>query len=82
MSTTSLTIRLADTASGRSVFRSFTRLWAAFQERRKRARLHAALSDLSAAELQDIGITRGEIDYVDSEIPIRSRPPTGRSDKV
>ncbi len=38
----------------------------AFQERRKRQRLIANLSDLSDRELMDIGTTRGEIDYVAS----------------
>jgi uncharacterized protein YjiS (DUF1127 family) len=40
--------------------------WAAFQEWRKRARLQADLTDLSDRELMDIGISRGEIDYVAS----------------
>jgi uncharacterized protein YjiS (DUF1127 family) len=40
--------------------------WGAFQERRHRRRLLANLSDLSDWELKDIGITRGEIDYVAS----------------
>ncbi|WP_409364860.1 DUF1127 domain-containing protein [Bradyrhizobium sp. JYMT SZCCT0428] len=38
--------------------------WAAFQEWRKRTRLQADLIDLSDRELMDIGISRGEIDYV------------------
>jgi uncharacterized protein YjiS (DUF1127 family) len=42
----------------------FARYWSAFQERRKRQRLQASLSDLSDRELMDIGTTRGEIDYV------------------
>jgi uncharacterized protein YjiS (DUF1127 family) len=40
--------------------------WAAFQEWRKRERLRADLTDLSDRELMDIGISRGEIDYVAS----------------
>jgi uncharacterized protein YjiS (DUF1127 family) len=65
MSTTSGTIKLAQTASTRCVFSFFTRLhWDAFQERRKRVRLRVVLCDLNTRELQDIGITRGEIDYV------------------
>ncbi|MCG2631061.1 DUF1127 domain-containing protein [Bradyrhizobium sp. WYCCWR 13023] len=40
------------------------RYWDSFQERRKRERLCAVLANLSDAELMDIGIARGEIDYV------------------
>ncbi len=54
--------------------------WAAFQERRKRQRLCADLSCLNDFELNDIGIARGEIDYVASNRSfdprgIRSTPP-------
>jgi uncharacterized protein YjiS (DUF1127 family) len=42
------------------------RYWEAFQERRKRARLRADLVALDNRELIDIGITRGEIDFVAS----------------
>jgi len=39
--------------------------WNAFREwRKKRKRLRATLDDLSDRELKDIGIGRGEIDYV------------------
>ena len=38
--------------------------WNAFREWRKRERLRAALDDLSDRELMDIGIARGELDYV------------------
>ena len=38
--------------------------WDRFQERRQRERLRADLSDLNDRELMDIGISRGEIDYV------------------
>ncbi|MES5484004.1 DUF1127 domain-containing protein [Bradyrhizobium sp. INPA03-11B] len=38
----------------------------AFQERRKSARLRTTLSGLSDSELTDIGISRGEIEYVAS----------------
>ncbi|MGY8678219.1 DUF1127 domain-containing protein [Bradyrhizobium sp. UFLA05-153] len=68
-------------ASARRVVRFLERYWEAFQERRKRARLQAALSDLGDRELIDIGISRGEIDYVASNPNIdprgvRSIPPT------
>ena len=38
--------------------------WNEFREWRKRERLRAALDDLSDRELMDIGIARGEFDYV------------------
>ena len=50
-------------ASMRFLASSFARTWDAFQARRKRERLRAALFNLSEREFQDIGITRGEIDY-------------------
>jgi uncharacterized protein YjiS (DUF1127 family) len=58
----------------------FKRYWRAFQERRKRERLRADLSCLNDLELKDIGIARGEIDYVASNRTIdprgiRSIPP-------
>lgn len=47
--------------------------WDAFQERRKRERVRAALYDLKDYELQDIGIGRGEIEYVASNRGIDPR---------
>ena len=47
--------------------------WAAFQERRTRERLRADLCYLNDFELTDIGITRGEIDYVVSNRSIDPR---------
>jgi uncharacterized protein YjiS (DUF1127 family) len=44
----------------------FKRRWDALQERRERQRLRVALSNLSDRDLMDIGMTRGEIDYVAS----------------
>ena len=38
--------------------------WKAFREWRTRERLRATLDDLSDREPKDIGIARGEIDYV------------------
>ncbi|WP_342733412.1 DUF1127 domain-containing protein [Bradyrhizobium sp. B117] len=52
--------------SSRHVFSFIWRCWNALQERRQRRKLTAALSDLSDGELMDIGMTRGEIDYVAS----------------
>jgi uncharacterized protein YjiS (DUF1127 family) len=47
--------------------------WDAFQGRRERQNLRAALSHLSDRELMDIGTTRGEIDYVASNRDIDPR---------
>ncbi|MBH5387495.1 DUF1127 domain-containing protein [Bradyrhizobium diversitatis] len=47
--------------------------WDAFQEWRKRERLRTRLCRLSEKELRDIGITRGEIDYVASNRAIDPR---------
>jgi uncharacterized protein YjiS (DUF1127 family) len=44
----------------------FERFQLAFREWRERRRVRATLSGLSDWELQDIGTTRGEIDYVAS----------------
>jgi uncharacterized protein YjiS (DUF1127 family) len=65
------------TVSTRRISSFFKRYWGAFQERRKRERVRAALSYLNDLELKDIGITRGEIDYVASNRTIdpRSIPP-------
>jgi uncharacterized protein YjiS (DUF1127 family) len=51
----------------------FKRYWGAFQERRKRQRLRTTLCELNNRELQDIGIARGEIDYVSSNRSIDPR---------
>jgi uncharacterized protein YjiS (DUF1127 family) len=60
--------------STRPVFSLFRGYWDAFQERRKQARLRGALDDLNDRELGDIGIARGEIDYVAAN---RSSDPRG-----
>ncbi len=51
-------------ASTRSVLSLLKRYWRAFQARRRRQSLRASLHDLSDRELMDIGVTRGEIDYI------------------
>jgi uncharacterized protein YjiS (DUF1127 family) len=61
------------TGSTRCVAGFFKRYWDAFQERRRRERLRADLSELNDRELQDIGITRGEIDYIASNRSIDPR---------
>jgi uncharacterized protein YjiS (DUF1127 family) len=56
------------------------RSWGALLEWRERCRLRAHMYDLSDRDLRDIGIARGEIDYVASNRTIdprgnRSIPP-------
>jgi uncharacterized protein YjiS (DUF1127 family) len=51
-------------ASTRSVLSLLKRYWRAFQERRQRQSLRADLPYLSDKGLMDIGLTRGEIDYL------------------
>jgi uncharacterized protein YjiS (DUF1127 family) len=68
------------TGSTRRVSSFFKSYWGAFQEWRKRERLRADLCSLNDRELMDIGITRGEVDYVTSNRSIdprgiRSIPP-------
>jgi uncharacterized protein YjiS (DUF1127 family) len=48
--------------------------WTAFQEWRKREKLRTELCRLTDSELADIGITRGEIDYVASNRSISPDP--------
>jgi uncharacterized protein YjiS (DUF1127 family) len=67
MSTTYGATGLGQTAVSTRHAPSFIkRYWDAFQERRKRQRLRTDLYDLTDWELKDIGIARGEIDYVAS----------------
>ncbi len=74
MSTTHGTTWLERTSlSTRHVSSFIWKYWDAFQERRERQKLRATLSDLSDAELKDIGTTRGEIDYVASHRSIDPR---------
>ena len=62
-----------ETRSKGRIFGLFKGYWAAFQEQRKRERLRADLSYLNDFELRDIGITRGEIDYIASNRSIDPR---------
>ena len=69
MNTTFGTTGLAQTTgSTRGVLSLIGRYWGAFQERRKerrkRQREGAELYRLNDRELMDIGMTRGEIEYV------------------
>lgn len=55
---------LGRATAGRPVYSPLEAYWNAFQEWRKRRRLLVNLYDLSDRELTDIGIARGEINYV------------------
>jgi uncharacterized protein YjiS (DUF1127 family) len=67
MSTTYTPTRLAQTTESTGRFSSaFKEFWNAFQEWRKWERLRVDLCNLSDRELMDLGISRGEIDYVAS----------------
>ena len=59
--------------STRHVSSFIWKYWDAFREHRERQELRATLSNLSDAELMDIGTTRGEIDYVASHRGIDPR---------
>jgi uncharacterized protein YjiS (DUF1127 family) len=74
MSTTYGATRLGQAAAKRQVYYSpLEKYWDAFLVWRKRQKLRATLCDLSDRELQDIGIARGEIDYVASNRSIDPR---------
>lgn len=74
MSTTYSTTWLERTsASTRYASNLIGKYWDAFQERRDRLKLRSALSDLSDRELHDIGISRGEVDYVASNRTVDTR---------
>jgi uncharacterized protein YjiS (DUF1127 family) len=61
------------TASTQRVTNFFGSCWGALQEWRKRERLRADLCGLNDRELMDIGIARGEVDYVASNRSIDPR---------
>jgi uncharacterized protein YjiS (DUF1127 family) len=64
--TCSATSLAPTTASRRTVSSALKNFWDGFQEWRKWERLRTDFCNLSDRELMDIGITRGEIDYVAS----------------
>jgi len=51
-------------APTRGVLGLLKQYWRAFQERRQRESMRAGLARLSDRDLMDIGLTRGEIDYL------------------
>jgi len=74
MSTIHGTTELGPATAKRQFYSPLDAYWDAFREWRKRERLRTQLRRLTDDELMDIGITRGEIDYVVSN---RSIDPTG-----
>jgi uncharacterized protein YjiS (DUF1127 family) len=67
-------IEFGPTTARRKYYSPLEAYWDAFCEWRKRERLRTLLCQLTDGELIDIGITRGEIDYVVSN---RTIDPTG-----
>ena len=59
--------------STRQVPSFIRRCWNAFQERRRREKVRAALYGLNGRDLQDIGISHGDIEYVASNPAIDPR---------
>ena len=80
MSTIQGTTQLGPTTAKRQVYSPLESYWNAFQEWRKRERQRAELCRLTDSELMDIGITRGEIDYVASNHSISLDPLRWMSD--
>ncbi len=73
MSTIHRTIELRPATPQLQVYSPLEKYWNAFQEWRKREKLRTRLCRLTDSELADIGITRGEIDYVASHRGIDPR---------
>jgi uncharacterized protein YjiS (DUF1127 family) len=80
MSTIQDTIELRPATAKRQVYSPLEAYWNAFQEWRKREKLRTELCRLTDSELADIGITRGEIDYVASNRSISPDPLRWMSD--
>ncbi|MCA1455941.1 DUF1127 domain-containing protein [Bradyrhizobium sp. BRP22] len=73
MSTIHRTTELRPATAQLQVYSPLEKYWNAFQEWRKREKLRTRLHRLTDSELADIGITRGEIDYVASHRGIDPR---------
>ena len=73
MSTIHGTTELGPASAKRQVYSPLETYWNAFQEWRKREKLRTQLCRLTDSELADIGVTRGEIDYVASNQGIDPR---------
>ena len=74
MSTIQGTTELGPATAKRQVYSPLDACWNAFQEWRKREKLRTELCRLTDSELADIGMTRGEIDYVASTRSISPDP--------
>ncbi len=53
--------------------------WSAYRKRRERARVRGTLYGMQDRELNDIGITRSEIEYVVFCDPVRAYPTRARN---
>jgi len=73
MSTIQGTTELGPATAKRQVYSPLEAYWNAFQEWRKRERLRTQLYRLTDSELIDIGITRGEVEYVASNRAVDPR---------
>ena len=73
MSTIHGIAELGPATAKRQVYSPLEAYWNAFLEWRKRDRLRTQLCHLTDSELADIGITRGEIDYVASHRDVDPR---------
>jgi uncharacterized protein YjiS (DUF1127 family) len=73
-------IELGPATAKRQAYSPLEAYWNAFQEWRKREKLRTELCRLTDSELADIGITRGEIDYVASSRSISLDPLRWMSD--
>jgi uncharacterized protein YjiS (DUF1127 family) len=80
MSTIQETTELRSATAKRPIYSPLEAYWNAFQEWRKRGKLRTELCRLTDSELEDIGITRGEIDYVASNRSIALDPLRWMSD--
>ena len=80
MSTIQGSTELGPATAKRQVYSPLEAYWNAFQEWRKREKLRTELCRLTDSELEDIGITRGEIDYVASNRAISPEPLRWMSD--
>ena len=80
MSTIQESTELGPATAKRQVYSPLEAYWNAFQEWRKREKLRTELCRLTDSELEDIGITRGEIDYVASNRSISPDPLRWMSD--
>jgi uncharacterized protein YjiS (DUF1127 family) len=80
MSTIHVPTELGPATARRQVYSPLEAYWNTFQEWRKREKLRTELCRLTDSELADIGITRGEIDYVASSRSISRDPLRWMSD--